>query len=169
MVRGFGVVDGDVEVAVDTGHGGMIEDGEALQRHVDPHLRVPVGEGEGFSRADMRKGSECRHRVHTPRVVACIEAGLGALGILDREGTGIEVGDELVKGSVGVLHERGLEWVGTDSLHCSAEFIEVDLFATSLIVSGEVGLATAVAPKCISRTPIRRIFSFIFITIIVQG
>lgn len=112
---------------VDIEHSGVAEDGEVLKRHVDPLLRVPVSEGEGLPRANMRKGHECGHRVEAPRVVAGIEVGLGNLDILGDEGVGLEVGDELIEGGVGVLHERGLGWVGTDALHYSAEVVVVDL------------------------------------------
>lgn len=39
-------VDGDMQVWVDVADAGVIEDGEVFHGHVEPLLRVPVGEGE---------------------------------------------------------------------------------------------------------------------------
>lgn len=123
-VFGFGVddgVDGDVKIGVDTSHGGVAEDREVLARHVDPLLRVPIGEGERLPPVNVWRGAERLHPLQTPRIVAVIKVLLGYLDLLGGEGVDLQVSDKLVEGGVGVLQENGLGGVGTDAVESAAE------------------------------------------------
>lgn len=102
-----GVVDGNMEIAVVKDCGGMAEDSEILERHVDPHLRVSVGEGEfgvdGLSIRRPRRIVERSRPVFTPCVMSGIEVLLGGLRVLAGQGIVLELCDELVQGGVSFL------------------------------------------------------------------
>lgn len=114
-VGGFRVddrVDGDVEVRVDTGHGGVAEDREVLECHVDPLLRLPVGEGECLP-SRVRVFVEEADPVLAPGVMKGVELFSGRHLL--------QVGYKRVERSVSGLQESALVRVGADAMQSSAE------------------------------------------------